>query len=392
MTHELSRISPEFKSKLTMCLHESTKFPDFTAWKINDSQLYQWAQKEGFTDIVNSTFPVGKKRIERAPAAYKKGPSVVARKSVVRIDGKYRTFGELLDIALTYNSYVEWFKAEPLAYNACMRHEWLEAISVQFPKGKGRVWMRSPKDCIEDAKLYKTLKEWRLGSPSFYGRASRKGWLKRIKADVFSTKKATDIIDTTDKIEINNDSAVDVTADVTADVIETNTDVVADDVMGSDTATEANDAVIVIMDDESEDTQVDRVQYVPEKNLSNVFIENTVGRKLAAPLQLCRYLINISINSIEGYPSTDAWYNDNKATYHELERTKLVSIVRHKIIQQNVLNGGSFLFVRDSEILLEELKAMISDCSSFECWAELNPEANKLYSEFGLTNSIYSLF
>ncbi len=374
MTDSLQHLNKTQKASLALCLHDSALYPDYASWKQSNSDSYQCAVKENFTDIINSTFPDGKRRVERERRAIKKGPVSVAHSTKAKISGVYTTFGDILKKALTYDSYSEWRENEPDAYHYCCRYSWLEAVSVRFPVGKGRTFYRTKKDCLKDAMRYTSTREWREKSPAFYGRASRQGWLLDIKATAFPTTPVSSLIEACTSSsdenaeDQNDDGALDACSHSQSDLDSFNQ--ALDDAFG-DSCGDANNDVT---------------------NKESGGIQPVTEIKESQQLPLNRHLLNVALNSIDGHSSMDSWIVVNKGIYKELDHRGLASIIRHKIVQQDILTGTSFEFVKDSGILLEELRSLVFGYTSFESWASLNVDTSTLYKEFGLAKRVQSLF
>jgi len=88
--------------------------------------------------------------------------------------------------AKNYTTRSMWRKSSAGAYDSAIRNRWLKIccehmIELQKPNG---YW--SLEKCIEDAKRFKTTKEWRVDSLSYHA-AKRNGWLNQCNAHMIKS-------------------------------------------------------------------------------------------------------------------------------------------------------------------------------------------------------------
>jgi hypothetical protein len=88
-----------------------------------------------------------------------------------------RTKQECIENARKYNNHKEWVKNDSKFVVYAGKYNWMDECSAHFDK----LWQQNPRtkeECIQDAKKYKTSKEWRENSPKIFGYAQSKKWLK----------------------------------------------------------------------------------------------------------------------------------------------------------------------------------------------------------------------
>ena len=87
-----------------------------------------------------------------------------------------RTIEDCIEDAKKYNSSSEWQKNSPTIYGYANSKKWLKECSSHFIDL--RCTNRTKEDCIADAKKYKRHSEWKKNSVGIYMYAYRKKWLK----------------------------------------------------------------------------------------------------------------------------------------------------------------------------------------------------------------------
>ena len=94
---------------------------------------------------------------------------------------KKHTKESLAERASHYTQRSHWKKDEPGAYNAARKMGILDEICSHMvsPQKPNKYWTKER--CIEEAKKYKTIKEWNTNSKSSYLAAYKNGWLEECK-------------------------------------------------------------------------------------------------------------------------------------------------------------------------------------------------------------------
>ena len=95
-----------------------------------------------------------------------------------------RTYEECLEVAKQYKSIKDFRMNNLLIYNYCRSHKWLEKFNWLTIKYKS-VNNISKDEVIEKSKLFKFKNEFKKSYPSHYAKALKKGWLKDLNFDKY---------------------------------------------------------------------------------------------------------------------------------------------------------------------------------------------------------------
>jgi hypothetical protein len=91
-----------------------------------------------------------------------------------------RTKEECIENARKFNSIKEWRKNYPSIWSYTIRKDWYLECTAHMDK----FWIKSPRtkeECIEDARKFNSIKEWRKNSSTIYNYSKFKGWLDECK-------------------------------------------------------------------------------------------------------------------------------------------------------------------------------------------------------------------
>jgi hypothetical protein len=95
-------------------------------------------------------------------------------------NGKSRTKEECIENAKKYKTQKEWKIYDSLYYNTSYIKGWISECSAHFVNLRGI--SRTKEECIEDAKKYTTIKDWLINSPKIYKYALYKKWMDECSA------------------------------------------------------------------------------------------------------------------------------------------------------------------------------------------------------------------
>ena len=141
------------------CINEALKYKNKVEWANSSPSSYSIAKRNGWIADCSSTLISLRKQ-----EGYSKA--------------------EVIENAKLFQSRAEWrnsakYKGPSPFYSAAQRNGWLEEccehmVSIKKPSG---YW--NEKNCIDDAKLYFSIKEWKTQSNGAYQIAARNGWLSK---------------------------------------------------------------------------------------------------------------------------------------------------------------------------------------------------------------------
>ena len=103
---------------------------------------------------------------------------------MINLRGSFRTKEECIEDAKKYKTIKEWSANSPRIYGYVVRKKWLNECTAHTTKLNGK--SRTKEECIEDAKKYESMKEWYKNSKTIYGYAGNKKWLQEIKSLIFN--------------------------------------------------------------------------------------------------------------------------------------------------------------------------------------------------------------
>jgi superfamily II DNA or RNA helicase len=130
------------------CIENARKYNSLQEWKKNDKTIWGYSKNKKWYNECVSHF---KKQI--------------------------RTKEECIEDAKKYKTIKEWSENSPKIHGYSKSKDWYNECTDEMI----RTWIKSPRtkeECIEDAKKYKTSSEWKQNSRKVYGYAVRKEWLK----------------------------------------------------------------------------------------------------------------------------------------------------------------------------------------------------------------------
>jgi superfamily II DNA or RNA helicase/post-segregation antitoxin (ccd killing protein) len=186
------------------CIEDAKKYKTIKEWRENSGAIYgyaiskKWLQECSAHLINLNTSRTLEQCVENAKKYETKKEwyenSSIIYKYVVRkkwmaecsahfinsINKKTRTKEECIDDAKKYKTQKEWIENSPTIYKYAYKNKWMDECSAQMTKLNGV--SKTKEECIEDARNYKTKKEWRANSSAFYGYASNKKWMNECSA------------------------------------------------------------------------------------------------------------------------------------------------------------------------------------------------------------------
>ena len=130
------------------CIENALKYDSVKEWKKNDSKILNYAHRKGWYKECSAHF--------------------------INLSGISRTKEECIQNALKYKSIKEWLIGDRKVYLYSHSKGWMEECTAHFINLRGI--SKTKEECIEDAKKYKTIKEWKKNSPKIYSYAKNKGW------------------------------------------------------------------------------------------------------------------------------------------------------------------------------------------------------------------------
>ncbi len=98
------------------------------------------------------------------------------------------TFDECLNEALKHNSKNEWLKASNGTYRAARKNGWYEECTKHMTNITTPSYLAKER-CIEEAKKYNTIKDWRINSGGAMCAAKKNNWYEECIAHMVRYKK-----------------------------------------------------------------------------------------------------------------------------------------------------------------------------------------------------------
>jgi hypothetical protein len=189
--------SPRTKEE---CILDAKKYKSSKEWEINSSKIYSYAKYKGWLDecYIHMIKLNGTSRTkEECIASARKYSNIrdwrnydtlfyqyakrlkwldECKVHMIKLNGTSRTKEECIENAQKYNSRKEWLKNDKVIFQYAERKKWLNECmahmkNIRFNKS------RTKEECIENAKKYKTFKDWIKNDGAFYQYASHKKWL-----------------------------------------------------------------------------------------------------------------------------------------------------------------------------------------------------------------------
>ena len=93
----------------------------------------------------------------------------------------YWTKEKCMENALQYTSKEKWKKENYSANGAARKNGWYEECTAHMTQIKNPNGYWTKEKCIEEAKKYNTVSEWKINNQTSYNKAIKNGWLKEIK-------------------------------------------------------------------------------------------------------------------------------------------------------------------------------------------------------------------
>lgn len=205
------------------CIAISKKFSSKMEWKKNDSSSYHAASKNGWLDICtrhivsigsNSGYWTKQKCLKEAKkykilshwskspgrgtisynVASKNGWLKECTKHMKKITEKrpiqfWKSKKNCIKEAKKYKTRTEWLKKSKNCYIVARKYGWYsECVKhMQVKKMENGYWTKQK--CLNEAKKYSTVKEWREKSSASYAYSVRKKWLKDISKNMGRSQK-----------------------------------------------------------------------------------------------------------------------------------------------------------------------------------------------------------
>ena len=133
------------------CIEDSKKYKTIKEWSENSPKIHGYSQ---IKDWYNECTDVMIRLWIKSP----------------------RTKQECIEDAKKYKTSSEWKKNSKKVYGYAVRKKWLKECENQFTFNNLKGKSRTKEECIEDAKKYKTIKEWSENSKTIFGYANGKEW------------------------------------------------------------------------------------------------------------------------------------------------------------------------------------------------------------------------
>ena len=154
-SHMINLIQSRTKGE---CIADAKKYNHQTDWRKNSKPIYNYARKKQWLEdcMINMT-KNKRKKITKSP--------------------KSRTKEECIADALKYKYIKDWRKNSKTICAYSRSKKWFNDCTAHMDK----LWSKSPrtkKECIENAKKYKTQTEWRKNSTTIYSYSRDKKWLE----------------------------------------------------------------------------------------------------------------------------------------------------------------------------------------------------------------------
>lgn len=148
------------------CVSLASKYSDMQSWRKAQQREYTFARNKGW-----------------CPAIAKSLNWTWEPKIYVN-----RSFSDCLQIAQQYTSLTEWATKDPASYLCATRHKWSQKIANKLKwKVLRKRW--SYEECLKLASRFKRINQWRKHSDSSYQCAYNKGWLDLIIKELNWTVK-----------------------------------------------------------------------------------------------------------------------------------------------------------------------------------------------------------
>ncbi len=149
--------TPECWDKVT-CIEDAKQFKTIYAWRHGNPDAFSHAQVQEWFEECTFHF---------------------ADQSMVE-----RTWYKMrcLRSARRFESLKDWRLSEHSAYYAAMQYDWIEDCSKHFTPHEGKQLYWTLERCIEDAKKYSVLKDWRKNGRGAYQSACRHKWIEQCTA------------------------------------------------------------------------------------------------------------------------------------------------------------------------------------------------------------------
>lgn len=151
-------------------IEEAKKYNTVTDWQNCGNASYAIARKNGWFEDATVHFE---------PLKHENG---------------YWSKERIAKSAKKYKTKMEWLKGDPSAYTTASRNEWIEDVTLHMEKHAKPVEKKSKgywtkERVLENARQFKTAKEWRLSENSSYRTAQDKGWLTEATAHMDNKNK-----------------------------------------------------------------------------------------------------------------------------------------------------------------------------------------------------------
>lgn len=147
---------------------QKSKYNSLSEWRLVDNTAYVYACRLGFLDkiCVQNGWPKQK-------------------------SNGYWTKEKCVEDALQYKTRTEWQKKSSTAFSKSKHNNWHDECCAHMEvKMKPHGYWTKEK-CIEEAKRYKTKKEWQENSEASYTRAHKNKWIDECCEHMLSPKKLT---------------------------------------------------------------------------------------------------------------------------------------------------------------------------------------------------------
>jgi hypothetical protein len=143
---------------LDTCKTDALRFPTRGEWRRGSASAYAAAERNGWLDAC-----CGHMNEARKPAGH-------------------WTLDACRADALRFATRTAWQRASGSAYDAAVRHGWLNDCTTHMGEPFSHVRRWTLEACQEDARRFRSRKAWKLGSNGFYA-AREKGWLDLCEHD-----------------------------------------------------------------------------------------------------------------------------------------------------------------------------------------------------------------
>ena len=142
------------------CLNSASKFKSLRQWKEQDCASFSYASR------------------------YSWQRKIAVELNWIIKEYKFRTRKDCLEEAKKYSSLTRWKKGNPASYLMAYKMDWHRKIAIDLNWWVRPHILRSYPSCLEIARKYTGLLEWRKKDKPSYETASRRGWHRKIEKEL----------------------------------------------------------------------------------------------------------------------------------------------------------------------------------------------------------------